>query len=208
MRINEAFGKDLNGRRFGRSALPHRSIQKWSKSTSSFQFRYVNHVWRRRYSTLIHRTHCSNKILEYNSRTSAWIRTSRMRSYLRVCAFEDDFGQWRQIFWAMAEHCSSPRVLELHEGERRSSSSIFQINVSNRAVFVEQVFNVLGANIGREVSHVNTTVIVSRGSSKPTAWHARAVVPEVSELACNNLAERNFKKKALPELRAMLSLIN
>lgn len=110
--------------------------------------------------------------------------------------------------WAMAEHCSSPRVLELHEGERRSPSSIFQINVSNRSVFVEQVFNVLWANIRREVPHVDTTVIVSRGSSKPTAWHGHAVVPEVSELACNTLYKLNFKKKnALPELRAILSLI-
>lgn len=69
----------------------------------------------------------------------------------------------------MADPRSSPRVLELHEGKRRSSSAILQIDVPNRTVFVEQVFDVLRADIRREVSHVNAAVIVSRGSSKSTA---------------------------------------
>lgn len=89
--------------------------------------------------------------------------------YASCVILKTGFGTMVRGLGAMAEHCSSPRVLELHEGERRSSSSIFQIDVSNRSVFVEQVFDILGADIRGEISHVNAAVIVSRGSSEPTA---------------------------------------
>lgn len=60
----------------------------------------------------------------------------------RMCA-KDDLGARETDFKDMAEHRSSPRVLELHEGKRGSSSSIFQVNISNRSIFVKQVFNIL-----------------------------------------------------------------
>lgn len=63
----------------------------------------------------------------------------------------------------------SPRVLELHKGEGRSPPPVLQINVPDRSVLVEQVLDVLGANIGRQVPHIDTAVIVSRGSSNSTA---------------------------------------
>lgn len=38
---------------------------------------------------------------------------------------------------------SSPRVLELHKGKRRSSSSVFEIDITNGSIFIKQVFDVL-----------------------------------------------------------------
>lgn len=124
----------------------------------------------------------------------------------RMCA-KDDLGARETDFKDMAEHWSSPRVLELHEGKRGSSSSIFQVNISNRSIFVKQVFNILWANIRREVPDVNTTVIVSRGSSKPTARHGNATVQEVSELACLEQPPWATRKRCLRELRVIQSSI-
>ena len=44
---------------------------------------------------------------------------------------------------------ASPRVLELNEGEGRSSAAVLQIDVADSTVFVEHVLNVLGSDVWR-----------------------------------------------------------
>ena len=59
----------------------------------------------------------------------------------------------------------SPGVLELHEGEGRPAAPVLQIYVSDAAVLVKHVLHVLGADVRRQVTHIDPTVVVPRGSS-------------------------------------------
>ena len=52
------------------------------------------------------------------------------------------------------------RVLEFHEGERRPAL-ILQIDEGDFAIFVEEIFDVLGPNVGRQVAHVDAAVAAS-----------------------------------------------
>lgn len=61
-----------------------------------------------------------------------------------------------------------PRVFELNEGERRPSSPVLQVDVSDGSVFVEDVLHVLCANVGGKVPHVDSTVVVPRWASHNT----------------------------------------
>ena len=52
------------------------------------------------------------------------------------------------------------RIFEFDEGERRSAL-IFQVDEGDFAVFVEEIFDVLGANVGWQISHVDAAVAAS-----------------------------------------------
>ena len=64
-----------------------------------------------------------------------------------------------------------PGVFELNKGERGSPSPVLQVDVPYRSVFVEHVLHVLGANVRREVPHVNSAVVVPRGASHDAPRH-------------------------------------
>lgn len=46
-------------------------------------------------------------------------------------------------------HAASPRVLELNEGEGRSPAAVLQVDVTDGAVFVKHVLDVLGSDVRR-----------------------------------------------------------
>ena len=52
------------------------------------------------------------------------------------------------------------RIFKFHECERRSAL-ILQINKRDLAELVEEIFDVLGANIGREVADVDPAIAAS-----------------------------------------------
>lgn len=58
-----------------------------------------------------------------------------------------------------------PWVLKLDEGKWRSSSAIFKVDVSNCTVFVEHIFDVFSANIGWQVPHIDSAVVVPSWAS-------------------------------------------
>lgn len=54
----------------------------------------------------------------------------------------------------------SPTVFKLDEGEGRASA-VVEVHVQNLPVLVEEVFQVAGSDVGREVAHVDLTVVVT-----------------------------------------------
>lgn len=73
-----------------------------------------------------------------------------------------------------------PGVLKFNKRERWSSSSVFQVDITDRPVLVKDILDVFGANVGRQVAHVNPTVVVSRRTSDHST--ARHILPQTNKL--------------------------
>lgn len=71
-----------------------------------------------------------------------------------------------------------PGVLKLNESERWSSSSVFQVDITDRSVFVKDVLDVFGADVGRQITDINPTVVVSRRTSDHSA--ARHILTQIN----------------------------
>lgn len=66
----------------------------------------------------------------------------------------------------------SPGVLELDEGEGRAPAAVLQVDVADGAVLVEHVLDVLGADVGGQVPHVDAAVVVAgRAADDAAAGH-------------------------------------
>ena len=56
---------------------------------------------------------------------------------------------------------AAPGILELDEGER-GSSTVFQVDVGNLAELEEQVLDVFGADVGRQIAHIDASFVIAR----------------------------------------------
>lgn len=66
----------------------------------------------------------------------------------------------------------SPGVLKLDEGEGRTPAAVLQVDVADGAVLVEHVLDVLGADVGGQVPHVDAAVVVAgRAADDAAAGH-------------------------------------
>lgn len=71
----------------------------------------------------------------------------------------------------LAHDVNVPGIFELNEGEGRPPSSVFQIDIPNCSIFVEDILHVFGANIRGEISDINSTIVVSSRASHDTSRH-------------------------------------
>lgn len=55
----------------------------------------------------------------------------------------------------------SPGVLKLDEGERRAPAAVLEVDVADGPVLVEDVLDVLGADVGGQIPHVDAAVVVA-----------------------------------------------
>lgn len=56
---------------------------------------------------------------------------------------------------------ASPGVLELDESEGRAPAAVLEVDVADGPVFVKDVLDVLGADVGGQVPHVDAAVVVA-----------------------------------------------
>lgn len=69
-------------------------------------------------------------------------------------------------------HFVLPGILKLHEGEGRSTPAILQVDIADRPVLIKHIFDVLGADVWRQVPHVDSAVVIAGwASDHPASGH-------------------------------------
>lgn len=93
-----------------------------------------------------------------------------------------------------------PRVLEFNKGERRPSSPVLQVDVSDRPVFVEHVLHIFGADVRGQVSNVNSAVVVPSRASHDTRHRGYELTESLAlgkiTNGCCGLTEITFRAPA------------